>query len=338
MAKRRGLRRLNTPLRTRTQSVSAIRPAHHVRAGPAERIFAVHAIRRCVVALLLMSGLAACVSDPGGQGERPGGSAALRTPTPNPHQKVGAPYRVGGRLYVPRVDPDYDEIGIASWYGPNFHGKLTANGELFDQDRLTAAHPILPLPSLLRVTNLENGRDVIVRLNDRGPFAADRIIDLSRGTADHLGMRQQGLARVRVEYIGAAAMQDAIVRLGDPERGWKLPASTPSAALASVTPPPSSPAPTTPAAAAPIRGTPAPGAAEPPAYVVEVGTFAEPVLAEMARAQLPPNLPSDIDTRAEGYVLRLGPYLHEFAATEAEKAMQRLGFAAVRIVRSGHGD
>ena len=127
-------------------------------------------------------------------------------PTPNPHQKVGVPYKIKGRWYRPSHDPDYDRTGVASWYGPQFHGKLTANGELFDMNRLTAAHKTLPLPSLVRVTNVENGRSAVLRLNDRGPFAGDRIIDLSRAAAEKLGTRRQGLGRVRVEYLGPAPM------------------------------------------------------------------------------------------------------------------------------------
>ena len=93
--------------------------------------------------------------------------------------KVGTPYQIKNVWYYPKVEYDYDETGIASWYGPNFHQKLTANGEIFDQNAITAAHRTLPMPSIVRVTNLENGRSLIVRINDRGPFAHGRIIDLS---------------------------------------------------------------------------------------------------------------------------------------------------------------
>lgn len=124
--------------------------------------------------------------------------------TSSDHQKVGRPYQVSGRTYVPQRNDRYDETGIASWYGPNFHGRPTANGELFDQNLMTAAHPTLPIPSIVEVTNLENGRTLRVRLNDRGPFVDDRMIDLSRAAADALGYRAAGLARVRVRYIGPA--------------------------------------------------------------------------------------------------------------------------------------
>jgi rare lipoprotein A len=117
-------------------------------------------------------------------------------------QKIGRPYTVAGRTYVPARDDDYDEVGVASWYGPNFHGRQTANGELFDQNALTAAHTTLPIPAMIEVTNLENGRSVVLRLNDRGPFADDRILDVSRAAAVELGFLRQGLARVRVRYLG----------------------------------------------------------------------------------------------------------------------------------------
>lgn len=113
--------------------------------------------------------------------------------------KVGDPYVVMGKKYYPEYDANYDKVGVASWYGPDFHGKYTANGEVFDQNDLTAAHPTLPMPSLVRVTNLHNGKSAIIRVNDRGPFKDDRIIDLSRKSAERLGI--VGLAKVRVTYL-----------------------------------------------------------------------------------------------------------------------------------------
>lgn len=115
--------------------------------------------------------------------------------------KVGQPYKVRGRWYTPADDMDYNEVGMASWYGPGFHGKTTANGERFDQNALTAAHPTLPMPSMVRVTNLANGRSVDLRINDRGPFAGNRIIDVSKRAAEMLGFRREGTARVRVTIL-----------------------------------------------------------------------------------------------------------------------------------------
>jgi len=120
--------------------------------------------------------------------------------------KLGAPYYVAGKLYVPKDDPYYDRVGIASWYGSDFHGRLTANGEIYDQNRLTAAHPTLPLPSNVRVTNLKTGRSVVVRVNDRGPYMHDRIIDLSRTAARELGFAGKGTEHVRVTYLGPAPL------------------------------------------------------------------------------------------------------------------------------------
>lgn len=120
--------------------------------------------------------------------------------------KVGKPYQIDGRWYVPRHDPAYDNVGIASWYGDNFHARLTANGEVYDMWTLTAAHPTLPLPSYAYVTNLANNRTILVRINDRGPFAYDRIIDLSRTSAHALDLEHKGLARVRVRYAGMAPL------------------------------------------------------------------------------------------------------------------------------------
>ncbi len=113
--------------------------------------------------------------------------------------KIGEPYSIAGKWYTPREDPYYDAEGMASWYGPGFHGKKTANGEYYNQYDLTAAHPTLPMPSFVRVTNLENQRQAIVRVNDRGPFHSSRIIDLSKAAAEKLGI--SGISKVRVQFL-----------------------------------------------------------------------------------------------------------------------------------------
>ncbi len=118
-----------------------------------------------------------------------------------PNYKVGNPYKINGQWFYPAVDYNYDEIGIASWYGPNFHGKKTANGEIFDQNKISAAHKTLPLPSIVNVTNLENGKSLIIRINDRGPFVRGRIIDLSKKAAEILGVLKIGTAKVNVKII-----------------------------------------------------------------------------------------------------------------------------------------
>ncbi|HTM74001.1 MAG TPA: septal ring lytic transglycosylase RlpA family protein [Pseudolabrys sp.] len=121
--------------------------------------------------------------------------------------KVGAPYQIGDTWYYPSEQPGYDETGIASWYGPTFYGHATANGERFDAAALTAAHRTLPMPVNVRVTNLDNGRSLIVRVNDRGPFAKGRIIDLSERAATLLGYKAQGTARVRVTFVSRADLK-----------------------------------------------------------------------------------------------------------------------------------
>jgi rare lipoprotein A len=121
--------------------------------------------------------------------------------------RVGKPYTVAGRVYVPEEDTRYREEGMASWYGDDFHGRLTANGEVFDMASLTAAHPTLPMPCYARVTNLSNGKSLIVRVNDRGPYHGNRLIDVSNRTAELLEFKGNGVARVRVEYVGRAPLE-----------------------------------------------------------------------------------------------------------------------------------
>ena len=115
--------------------------------------------------------------------------------------KVGKPYKISGQWYYPKEDYSYSEVGIASWYGKDFHAKKTANGENYDMNTLTAAHRTLPLPSIVRVTNLENGRSLVLRVNDRGPYAKNRIIDISKRGAQLLGFQTQGTAKVRVDLL-----------------------------------------------------------------------------------------------------------------------------------------
>jgi rare lipoprotein A len=161
---------------------------------------------KAVLALSLLLALQAC---------------GTSEPSPHPHFKVGSPYRIDGRWYYPERVSQYEVVGIASWYGEDYHGRLTSNGELYDMNALTAAHPSLPLPSLAQVTNLENGRSMVLRVNDRGPFVDGRVIDLSRGAAQELGLEHQGLARVHVVYLGPAPLEEAIVAFDQAPRGWE---------------------------------------------------------------------------------------------------------------------
>jgi rare lipoprotein A len=137
--------------------------------------------------------------------------------------RVGKPYSVAGRVYVPEEDASYRAEGMASWYGDDFHGRLTANGEVFDMASLTAAHPTLPIPSYARVTNLGNGKSLVVRVNDRGPYHGNRLIDVSNKAAELLDFKKNGVARVRVEYVARAPLEGsddrqlmATLRTGEP--------------------------------------------------------------------------------------------------------------------------
>jgi rare lipoprotein A len=181
----------------------------------------VHTSRFLLIACLA-SLLAACSTTPRNGGRSAHSALPIealnRIADSSSHQKVGEPYTISGRRYVPQREDSYDEVGTGSWYGPNFHGRPTANGEIFDQNLLTAAHTTLPIPSVVEVTNLENGRSIIVRLNDRGPFVDDRIIDLSRAAATQLGYQSRGLAQVRVRYLGPAIAANA-----DPYSGSRAP-------------------------------------------------------------------------------------------------------------------
>ncbi len=146
--------------------------------------------------------------------------------------QIGKPYKIKGKWYRPKDQPGYNKVGMASWYGPNFHGRLTANGEVYDQYSLSAAHPTLPLPSYARVTNLENGSTVTVRINDRGPFSNKRIIDLSAQASKLLGYQKKGLTKVRVKYLGKARMDglDAKYLMASykPGRGQRVNPSIPT--------------------------------------------------------------------------------------------------------------
>ncbi|HVY35034.1 MAG TPA: septal ring lytic transglycosylase RlpA family protein [Caulobacteraceae bacterium] len=167
--------------------------------------------RGAALALAALS-LAACASvEPryaaGGQGYGggyPGGGTAAKPPSKYAGPRVGKPYQIDGRWYYPADQPNYDEVGTASWYGEKFHNHYTADGEVFDMNIPTAAHKTLPLPCLVEVTNLANGRKMVVRVNDRGPFVGDRLIDMSRQAAIELGFYGRGVTQVRVRYVGPA--------------------------------------------------------------------------------------------------------------------------------------
>lgn len=164
-----------------------------------------------IVFLALIVFLAGCATAPQRDTQSKGG------------YKVGNPYSIKGKTYTPAVDYAYNETGIASWYGPGFHGKKTANGEIFYRNELTAAHKTLPMPSIVRVTNLENGKSLVMRINDRGPFAHGRLIDVSERGADLLGFKSAGTARVRVQVLEQESRRIAeVAKSGQSTRGAEL--------------------------------------------------------------------------------------------------------------------
>lgn len=199
----------------------------------------VRAAIRAGVAAVLCCALANCASSPTALGRldpRYGVAASPRVIGPGEAvpkgggvYRVGNPYVVGGRTYVPQEDPHYRAEGLASWYGEDFHGRETANGEIYDMHGITAAHPTLPLPSYVRVTNLSNDRSLIVRVNDRGPYHSNRIIDVSAKAARLLDFHGDGVARVRVEYVARAPLEgsDDSVLLATLRQGTPAPAPSP---------------------------------------------------------------------------------------------------------------
>ncbi|MCB1509053.1 MAG: septal ring lytic transglycosylase RlpA family protein [Hyphomicrobiaceae bacterium] len=208
-------------------------------------------------------------------------------------RQVGRAYTIAGRTYQPRHQPNYDQTGIASWYGDAFHGRLTANGEVYDMTTLSAAHPTLPLPSYVRVTNLTNDRSVVVRVNDRGPFHGNRIIDLSRRAADILDLRHSGLGRVRVEYVGEAPLHgNDVAYLEGTARG--VPGADNTILLAAATPPAPVSAPS--AATAFNSGGPTPPAG--------IGTA---IQAPPEPALVPATAPAIVPAAATGAPLDLTP-------------------------------
>jgi rare lipoprotein A len=256
--------------------------------------------------------------------------------------KIGQPYTVNGTTYVPREQPDYDEAGIASWYGAKFHGRLTANGEVFDRNKLTAAHPTLPLPTQVRVTNLENGRSVVLRVNDRGPFVGNRIIDLSERAAEVLGFRGKGLANVQVTYLGPSFGRQKPATIGpEPEPVAVIAASAAPTEEPAVAPLPS-PAQATQTAVAllpPAQARPDTSPSQhriaPTPIYVQAGAFTS--LANASRMvdalrALGANLSALTRDGRALYRVRLGPFISISDAGAALVRVQQLGHNDARIV------
>jgi rare lipoprotein A len=235
------------------------------------------------------------------------------SPGPEGIYKLGQPYQISGRWYYPEFDPGYDKVGIASWYGVPFHGRATANGEVFDRGSLTAAHPTLPLPSIVRVTNLANRRQLELRVNDRGPFVGERLIDLSQAAARELGFEREGTASVRIEFVSLADAK------GIPPRPAPQPARREPG-------PPLIPGMLVAAAPAIQCG----------GQFIQIGAFAEPERAWRAAAQLhgaglasvsTPLPASDRLTR-----VRLGPITDAAAAAATLHQLKRSGWAGAFLV------
>jgi rare lipoprotein A len=174
-----------------------------------------------LIALLLLTSCSSSGNAPTDLTQPSGGKGAF---------KIGKPYQIAGQWYKPQVDWTYNQTGVASWYGLPFHGKATANGEVYNKFAMTAAHKTLQLPSIVRVTNLENNKSIVVRVNDRGPFVGDRIIDLSYAAAKSLAMDIKGTARVRVQVLPDESRRVALALGARPEQleqGTNLAATAP---------------------------------------------------------------------------------------------------------------
>jgi rare lipoprotein A len=233
--------------------------------------------------------------------------------------RVGKPYVVGGRVYVPEADPNYSEVGLASWYGSDFHGRYTANGEIFDKESISAAHPTLPLPSYARVTSIASGKSVVVRINDRGPFLHGRIIDLSYAAAHRIGIAMNGSGEVDVEAILPGTLADAAN------------ASQPPLAPVAAAPVATTPyAPPTTAAVAVVSDPDAPPLAPVSGgYSVQLGAFANFANAQafLARAQnqlATAQVEAKIRQAGGLYRVYIGPYP---ARNDAERVGDRIAAA-----------
>ncbi|MDR1476786.1 MAG: septal ring lytic transglycosylase RlpA family protein [Rickettsiales bacterium] len=248
--------------------------------------------------------------------------------------KIGNPYLIEGVSYYPHEDYTYSEIGIASWYGPNFHGGNTANGEVFDESRYTAAHRTLPMPSLVRVTNLENGVALNVKVNDRGPFARDRILDLSSAAADVLGIKEKGSARVKVEILEAESrsMKELAVACQNTD------AFNPSISFAAAQRQPTTIYQENVPASAGAEAAPVGGEGD---YFVQVAAYSSYDKAEELKNKI-----SDIATvkifkakQGEGvlYKVRLGEFATKSEADRARQAVDRIGISGSRVIKKAEG-
>lgn len=272
---------------------------------------------------------------------------SLEKAKPTPGYKIGKPYQIDGVWYYPAEDFDYSETGIASWYGNEFAGKPTASGEIFDPNEITAAHRTLPLTSIVRVTNLENGRALAVRVNDRGPFAHGRIIDLSRRAAQLLGFHAQGTAKVRVEILEeeSRAIAAAAGRL---DVGAGKPQAAPAAIVVAETLPGSPPPPSVQPRPGPVSAVGLAGAVpaldgrvwqmpvRPTQIYVQAGAFTRYENARQLGTKLASLGPARVTTAQIGnqqfYRVRLGPIATVEQADSVLSRVISIGHPEARIV------
>ena len=245
--------------------------------------------------------------------------------------KIGKPYKIMGKWYYPKEDYNYSEVGTASWYGKDFHAKKTANGEKYDMNALTAAHRTLPLPSIVKVTNLENGRSLVLRVNDRGPYAKNRIIDISKRGAQLLGYQQQGTAKVRVEVLAEESKALKAALLGE---DYKLPtAKLKPLEVASSTADSLKPLELK---GAGYVGT---GAISYPknSWFVQAGAYTKPSAAQNLSQQLDKYGATNIYyvtvNGQQFYRVRLGPYTHKQEAEVALAQVKHYGIYNAKVVQ-----
>lgn len=256
--------------------------------------------------------------------------------------KVGEPYQINGVWYYPSENYQYNETGIASFYGGersgiDFHGRRTANGEVYDMHALTAAHQTLPMPSLVRVTNLDNGRQMVLRVNDRGPFAQGRILDVSRRSAQLLGFEQAGTARVRVEILADESRQLKAELTGRTPPSNETVAAVPRAGVSSdALPPPAGARVAAPSVPLPPPSQTLPGAASappPPAPIVNAGA-AMAALPPEAQARATPSL-TQTSVRPTTLWVQAGAFTTYENAARLGARLQRYGQTQISQVQSG---
>lgn len=266
--------------------------------------------------------------------------------------KVGKPYKISGKWYYPKESYRHTEEGIASWYGDAFHGKLTANGEIYDKFELTAAHRTLQIPSLVRVTNLKNGRTIVVRVNDRGPFAQNRVIDLSERSAELLGFKNEGLAKVRLQVLDRPSRQIASsAKRGEDTSGSEIALNDQlRQRSSSLSPPQERPLAETERQLA--RRSEVPGKIDRGRFMpdpvlmqqgldkgiifVQVGSFGNPANAKNLTYKLdhisPVNVEPVIINGARYHRVKLGPFQNMNVAHEALMQVSNLGYSRAMIV------